>query len=257
MRPTRRRALASCLIAALLALALAPATALAAVYVLDEAAVISPATEARIEALSARLEAATPSAEVAVVTVPSLGGRSIEEYAEQRFEQLGIGQKGKDNGVLLLVAPTERKVRIEVGYGLEGALPDAKAGAIIDEIIIPAFKAGNLDAGIEQGHAAIVGIVAEEYGASGLEPTVTAGSGAVPGASGEVPIGLIIGAIIAVVLIVAVISAVRRARGGGSSDAGPFIWPPTGGGSDSWGDSGGGSDFGGGDSGGGGASGDW
>lgn len=163
MRSRRGIALTRTAIALAFVLVLAPAQAFAGTYVLDEANVIPADIEARIEKLSAEIESATPGAEIAVVTVTSLGGITIEEYAEERFDQLGVGAKDKDNGVLLLVAMTERQMRIEVGYGLEGALPDSKAGSIIDSIMTPKFKAGDIAGGIEAGHAAIAGVVAEEY----------------------------------------------------------------------------------------------
>ncbi len=90
-------------------------------------------------------------AEIAVVTVPSLEGRSIEEYAAALFQAWGIGKKGVDNGVLVLVCPPERKVRIEVGYGLEGVLPDGLAGSIIRQQITPAFRDGDYARGLIDG----------------------------------------------------------------------------------------------------------
>src|SRR5574340_923495 len=107
----RHRILALGALLAALLLALPPGPAFAGTYVLDEANVIDSATEARIEQLSARVEADTPGAEIAVVTVSSLNGRTIEEFAEEKFDELGVGSKELDNGVLLLVAPTERQVR--------------------------------------------------------------------------------------------------------------------------------------------------
>jgi uncharacterized membrane protein YgcG len=82
-----------------------------------------------------------------VLTVPTVGSASIEEYAVKVFEAWKLGQKGKDNGVLVVVAPQDRKMRIEVGYGLEGTLPDGAAGEIIRTWMTPAFKAGNYDKG--------------------------------------------------------------------------------------------------------------
>jgi uncharacterized protein len=89
--------------------------------------------------------------EMAVVTVSSLGGDTIENYAVKLFEEWGIGQELKDNGVLLLVAPTEREVRIEVGYGLEPLLTDAESSWIIRTAILPAFKSGDYSGGIRVG----------------------------------------------------------------------------------------------------------
>lgn len=100
--------------------------------------------------------------EVAVVTIPSLGDETVEAYAVKLFEEWGIGDKEKDNGVLFLIAPNERKVRIEVGYGLEGVLTDAQANGIIQKIVIPEFKAGNMQKGIMDGTDAIISVVKSE-----------------------------------------------------------------------------------------------
>jgi len=95
--------------------------------------------------------------EIAVVTVPSLEGEPIEDYAVKLFKQWGIGQKEKDNGLLILIAKEDRAVRIEVGYGLEGALNDAKAGRIIRDIIAPAFQEGKYAAGLQGAVEVIIG----------------------------------------------------------------------------------------------------
>jgi len=94
-----------------------------------------------------------------ITTVSSLQGRTIEEFGYQLGRHWQIGQEGKNNGALLIVAPTERKVRIEVGYGLEGTLTDAQAKMIIENVIIPEFKAGSFPNGIIKGTAAILGVL--------------------------------------------------------------------------------------------------
>ena len=101
--------------------------------------------------------------QLVVVSIDSLDGETIEEYGYQLGRHWGIGQKGKDNGVLLLIAQDERKVRIEVGYGLEGALPDAIAANIIQTRILPAFKRGDMVAGILAGSQGIMQALAGEY----------------------------------------------------------------------------------------------
>ncbi|WP_349918046.1 TPM domain-containing protein [Aeromonas veronii] len=101
--------------------------------------------------------------QLVVVSIDSLGGDTIEEYGYQLGRHWGIGQKGQDNGVLLLIAQDERKVRIEVGYGLEGALPDAIAANIIQTRILPAFKRGDMVAGIVAGSQGIMQALAGEY----------------------------------------------------------------------------------------------
>lgn len=134
----------------------------------DFAAVLDAAQRATLEAQLADLERAT-SAEVAVVTLggaadgsaagSSLNGRSIEEYATALFNAWGIGKRGRDNGVLILVAVQDRTMRIEVGYGLEGVLPDGLAGAVIRETFRPRFRANDYAAGILEGTARVVEIV--------------------------------------------------------------------------------------------------
>jgi uncharacterized protein len=99
------------------------------------------------------------SAEIAVVTVRSLEGRSVEEYANRLFSEWGIGKKDRDNGVLILVARDDREMRIEVGYGLEGVLPDGLAGAIIRETFVPHFQSGDYPTGIREGAARVADIV--------------------------------------------------------------------------------------------------
>lgn len=127
-------------------------------YVNDFANVIDGNTESELSSIIARAEQKTGS-EIAVVTVPSLDGMTVEEYAVKLFNEWKIGKKGKDTGVLVLVAPTERKVRIEVGYGLEPVLPDGLAGEIIREQFIPHFKTGDFSRGILAGVGRVAGIV--------------------------------------------------------------------------------------------------
>ena len=131
-------------------------------YVSDFAGVISQQYKAKLERFISHVERKT-TAEIAVVTIQSLDGEVIESYAVQLFEQWGFGKKGKDNGILLLVAPRERKMRIEVGYGLEGALPDGLAGEIRDRYLLPFFKQGNFEEGIWHGTVAIAAIIGKEY----------------------------------------------------------------------------------------------
>jgi uncharacterized protein len=126
--------------------------------VTDLANVIDPATEAEIDGRLEQLERQT-SSEVAVVTVPSLEGTPVEDYAMRLFKEWGIGQAKEDNGVLVLVAPNEREMRIEVGYGLEGVLPDGLAGQVIRENFIPRFRDDDYNGGIRDGVARVVDIV--------------------------------------------------------------------------------------------------
>lgn len=131
-------------------------------FVNDFAQVLSPEDKGKLEVLFSELDGKT-TAEVAVVTMDTTQPLDIESYAVELFEKWGIGKKGKDNGILLLVALQDRKVRIEVGYGLEGAVPDALAKQIITGVITPSFKRGKYSEGIVGGSVAIVDLVAKEY----------------------------------------------------------------------------------------------
>jgi uncharacterized protein len=119
-------------------------------YVNDFASALDDSAEQYLEEFLQRLERDT-TAEVVVATVASLEGMTVEAYANRLFADWGIGQAADDNGVLLLVAPGDRAVRIEVGYGLEPILPDGLAGEIIRTEIIPEFRAGNVPRGIGRG----------------------------------------------------------------------------------------------------------
>jgi len=124
----------------------------------DFANVIDPASEAEIDRQLDQLEQKT-SSEIAVATVESLNGMSVEEYANRLFKEWGVGQAKQDNGVLVVVAPNEREMRIEVGYGLEGVLPDGLAGQVIRDDFTPRFKEGDYSGGIRNGVTHLVGIV--------------------------------------------------------------------------------------------------
>ena len=133
-------------------------------YVSDFAGLLSTGGRASLEADLAQLEKDT-TAQVAVVTVTSLEGDTIEDYAVNLFATWGIGQKEQDNGVLFIIAPVEHKVRIEVGYGLEAILTDGRCGRILDNEVLPSFKAGDYETGILNGSAAI-----ESYIRDGTPP---------------------------------------------------------------------------------------
>lgn len=129
--------------------------------VVDRAELLSPAVESRLtKMLEAHEQASTE--QVVVVTLANLQGLPIADYGYQLGRHWGIGQKGEDNGALLIVAQDERKVRIEVGYGLEGRLTDADASVIINRIITPAFRQGDFEAGIVNGAAAMIKVLGGE-----------------------------------------------------------------------------------------------
>ncbi|MBF0216305.1 MAG: TPM domain-containing protein [Candidatus Omnitrophica bacterium] len=132
-------------------------------YVNDLAGILSVNEKSRLENILVQIVDKT-TAEVAVFTVKTVSPMSVEEYAVKLFEKLGIGKKGKDNGVLILVASADRKVRIEVGYGLEGAITDLDSKAIIDDHIVPYFKNGEYSRGITAGVICIAFLLQKEYG---------------------------------------------------------------------------------------------
>lgn len=146
----------------------------------DYAGLLSNATVQQLDAGLAQLES-TDSTQIVVLTIPSLEGDSLEDFSIRVVEQWQIGQKGKDNGALLLVAKNDRKVRIEAGYGLEGKLTDLVSGRIIRNIIVPQFKMGNYDQGIIGGVAAMAGVVRGEFSAPATARRSRGRRGASPG----------------------------------------------------------------------------
>ncbi|MDF7823148.1 TPM domain-containing protein [Pontiellaceae bacterium B12227] len=133
------------------------------VAVYDYAKVISTTDERKLESMIDELEQKT-GAEIAVVTLQSLEGGQIDDFTNRLFEKWGVGQKGKDNGLMFLAAMKDRKMRIEVGYGLEGAIPDSKAGRIRRDVITPYFQANQPGGGIVAGVALLTQEIAKEYG---------------------------------------------------------------------------------------------
>ncbi|EKD33964.1 MAG: hypothetical protein ACD_75C02524G0008, partial [uncultured bacterium] len=132
----------------------------------DYARILSGATVQQLESVLATLER-EESTQLAVLTINSLEGENLEEFSLQVAERWRLGQKGRDNGALLLIAKNERKLRIEVGYGLEGALTDLTSGRIIRDIITPQFRNGNFDQGVIDGVRAMIGAVRGEFSAPG------------------------------------------------------------------------------------------
>jgi uncharacterized protein len=133
--------------------------------VVDAADILDQPTRSAIAAMLTTLEEKTTD-QLVVATVTSLQGESIEVYANRLANRWALGQKDKNNGVLVLVAPTERKVRIEVGYGLEVTLTNAVAKYIIDQSMLPRFRAGDMAGGVANGVGDIVSVLigdAEEW----------------------------------------------------------------------------------------------
>lgn len=264
-------------------------------HVNDYANVLNPSQAGRLETKLTEFEK-TDSTQIVVLTIPSLEGEDLEGYSIRVAEAWKIGWKGQDNGVILLISQAEKKIRIEVGRGLEGKLTDLISGRIIRTVIVPYFKRGDFDGGIEAGTSAIIEAVRGEFkardrAASGGASTkgsvssmftlaifliiallfLTAISkvmGAIAGAvglpiAGSLAFGALSFPILAVLagagLLLGLFLGFLAGHRPGGWGGGPFIG---GGGFGGWSDSdssGGGSDFsgGGGDFGGGGASGDW
>ncbi|MGL4313746.1 MAG: TPM domain-containing protein [Sphingomonas sp.] len=235
--------------------------------VVDAAHVLNDQQIAELTQLSAATEQAS-SRQLVVATIPDLQNYDIADYGYRLGRAWGIGQKGANNGIILIVAPKDKKVRIEVGYGLEPIMTDALSNQIISETIIPRFKAGDLPGGITAGAQAI----ADQLKAP---PEVAEQKALAAGKTrhhrhGDNPGGAIAVLIIMVVLFIVLPMIFRRAGGRRYYDSGGI--PPVilwgggggggsswGGGSSGWGGGGGGDSFsgGGGSFGGGGASGSW
>ena len=154
-----RRSVARSVVGLVLALATGIAQGIDVPYmtgrIVDNAEILSQGARQQIEAKIRAHEDKTTN-QLAVLTVPSLQGETVEQAATAVFDAWKLGRKDKDNGVLVLVSPAERRLRIEVGYGLEGTLTDVAAGRIIRNVITPRFKEGNYDGGLIEGTSAIV-----------------------------------------------------------------------------------------------------
>ena len=233
-------------------------------YVTDLAHIIAPDAKTRLENLCIELEQKT-GAQMAIVTVRSLDGQDVDQYGNDLFKQLGVGNKKDNRGVLLLVAPTERKYRVEVSYGLEPVINDARAGDA-GRLMRSYFLQGNYGAGIDAAAWQLAKFIADDRGV-----TLTATPPARPTRprqddSRSFPIWPILIFIFVVINIIRAVSRGGPGRGGRGSGwwIGPMIGGMLGGGGGGFGGSSGGGGggggfggFGGGSSGGGGASGGW
>lgn len=228
--------------------------------VVDAANVLPPEVEARLTQKLAGLEAQSDR-QLVVVTLPDLQGYEISDYGYQLGRAWGIGSKAKNDGALLIVAPRERKLRIEVGYGLEGVLTDGLSSLIINQAIVPKFKAGDLAGGIEAGTDAIIQqLTLPEAEASQRAQAANAR----PESSGFDPGYLVFAFLFLFFFVIPFFRTVRRRRRYPGAAASVFIWDmlnnmPRGRGDFSGGGgfSGGGFSGGGGSFGGGGSSGSW
>lgn len=138
-------------------------TAAAGIYVQDYAQVLSAEDKRRLLSIGQELDDKT-TAQLAVVTVKTLDGQPIEDYALSILREWGIGSKEKNNGALIVVAVQDRRSRIEVGYGLEGLMTDGLTGRIQDQAMIPYFRKGNYAAGIVNGYAVTASLIAKDAG---------------------------------------------------------------------------------------------
>ena len=204
------------------------------------------------------------SSQIAVVTVPNLGGNDIADYAQKLYENWGIGRKGKDNGILVLVAQQEHTARIQTGYGLEGAVPDALAKRIISNTLVPAFEQNQYYAGLDRATDQLIALAKGEYKA---DPADARPQGRRDRSGSGAGFWIIIGVLILFFLLRSRGGGGRGGRGGiGGGFVPPIIFGDFSGGRGVFGGGGGGfgggggggfGGFGGGSSGGGGASGSW
>ena len=226
--------------------------------VVDAANILTPAVEAQLDQQLAALQARTGD-QLVVATVPDLQGYEIEDYGYQLGRAWGIGQRKPNNGAILLIAPKERRVRVEVGYGLEPILTDALSRIIIERDILPKFRAGDLAGGVVAGAAALVEQLSLDRGEARSRAAAARFQGAKESPDGLDSVGL--GALVPL-LIFGIWGLMafgghghgRRQRHG--SGAPLILWGPGSGGHRGRG-SGGGFRGGGGSFGGGGASGGW
>jgi uncharacterized protein len=216
--------------------------------VVDQANLFDQATEARLTAKLADLEARTTT-QLVVVTLPSLQDYDIADYGYQLGRHWGIGQKGTNNGAMLIVAPNERRVRIEVGYGLEGLLTDAVTRLIIDNAILPRFRTGDFAGGIERGVDDIIQVLSGD--AEDFKKRAAERAGRPSGGEGVSLFTFVIVILVIWFLIFRAQSSQQRL--GRRRRSGPVFLPPMGGGWPSGSGSGGGWSGGGGFSGGGGS----
>lgn len=221
--------------------------------VVDQANALSADTERALSDASARFEQATTN-QLVIVTLPSLQGQTIEDFGYQLGREWGIGRAGKNNGALLIVAPQERTVRIEVGYGLEGTLTDAVAKGIIEQRIIPRFRDGDFNGGVRAGADAIIAVLSGDTATASRMAEAASRKIKAP-VPNESIVPFVVIAIAVVILMLR--SSRRRRRLGpwgmiGMGGLGGFGGGGSGGGSGGGGFSGGGGSFGGG-----GASGRW
>src|ERR1700680_3019127 len=187
-------------------------------YVTDLAGVVKPETKANLEALCVELEQKT-GAQMAIVTVHSLEGETVQQFANDLFKQLGVGSKKDSRGVLLLVAPDERKYWTEVGYGLEPVINDARAGDA-GRLMVPFLKQGDYSNAIQTGAWQLAKYIADDRGA-----TLSAQRGSrTPQQKEGGVIPLITWLFLAVVVLFILVRAMGGGRRGGGSGGSGLLW---------------------------------
>jgi len=182
-------------------------------YVSDYAEVLTPQMRDQLTALLQELEQKT-TAQIAVLTVKTTQPYDDFQYGLKVFDSWKIGQKGKDNGALFFVAVEDRRVRILTGYGLEGILPDGRVGAILDEFVIPEFRAGRFDEGIYKGVWAVALIIAKDAGVE-LSGQAPIDPDRLPDDDVS-PISLIIALIVIFFIVSMIMRSAQRTRGASS-----------------------------------------
>ena len=235
--------------------------------VVDDAGVLDTWTQSELTDMLAAHEGATGE-QVVVVTLDSLQGYTIEDYGYQLGRHWGIGQKGKNDGALLIVAPKEHKVRIEVGYGLEGTLTDAASATIIQNYILPSFKRGDFNAGVLAGTTSILQVLGGNPPEISQPATSPVESNSAPAGFGSLfhppdrkaSVALVLFFLIPLIGTVLLMSALAGSDNNFQWGSSSHHWDSDGGfggGGSSSGGGGGGFSGGGGSFGGGGASGSW
>lgn len=196
-------------------------------YVNDYTGIFSDHQRRVLEHLIAELEQKT-GAEIAVAVLPSLEGGEIDDFSNRLFEKWGIGKKGEDNGLLILMASQERQIRVEVGYGLESILPDARVGRILDQDVLPFFRQSRFAEGLTAGTVRLSQIIAAHYGVSLEGGSQSTGR---PATGKELTLfQKIVGGVVALALLILFIKnpwlfllllhSSRRGRGGGFGGGG-------------------------------------
>ncbi len=179
-------------------------------WVTDLADMLPAQRETALEARMESYRAGSSGAEIAVLTVPSLNGQPLEDFALKTARNWGIGSKETQKGALIVVARAERDVRIEVGRGLEGDVPDAIAWRVIQNVMLPKFKSGDFAGGLEDGVLALHQVIGGDYAAIGGRPAQS------------VQVRQMAGPIVIMILVLAIAISTRRRRGGSRWYRGPF-----------------------------------